>query len=117
MKGKYLGEFEELVLLTVGVLNDNAYGVSVKSEIESQSGRKVTLSAAHAALSRLEEKGFLESGFGPATSERGGKPKRLFKLTNLGREALQASRELRDNLWNQIPEVVWSGKFTKMLMS
>ena len=107
----YLGEFEELILLTVGVLHDNAYGVSVQEEIEAQSNRKATLSAVHASLNRLEEKGFLESNFGGATSERGGKRKRLFKMTNAGQEALRASRNLRDQLWDQIPEVVWNTKF------
>lgn len=112
MKGTYLGEFEELILLTVGVLHANAYGLSVKTEVAEQSGRKVTLSAVHASLNRLEEKGFLESALGEASAERGGKRKRLFKMTNLGREALKASRNLRDQLWDQIPGVVWSDKMT-----
>jgi len=117
MKGTYLGEFEELILLTVGVLNDNAYGLSVKNEVSQQADRKVTLSAVHAALSRLEEKGFLESELGEASSERGGKRKRLFKMTNLGREAIKATRSLRDQLWEQIPGVVWTNKMLSHLVN
>ncbi|MFY0628062.1 MAG: helix-turn-helix transcriptional regulator [Reichenbachiella sp.] len=114
MKGTYLGEFEELIMLTVGVLNENAYGLSVKNEVSDQSGRKVTLSAVHASLNRLEEKGFLESGLGEASKERGGKRKRLFKITNMGRDALQNSRSLRDQLWDRIPEVVWTEKMIEL---
>lgn len=117
MKGTYLGEFEELALLTVGVLSDNAYGVSVKNEVEHQSGRKVTLSAIHAVLNRLQDKGFLDSTFGPATNERGGKRKRLFKMTNLGKDALKSSRSLRDQLWKQIPEVVWDSNSVKPIQN
>ena len=113
MKGTYLGEFEELVLLTVGVLSDNAYGVSVKNEVENQSGRKATLSAIHAVLNRLQEKGLLDSTFGAATNERGGKRKRLFKMTNLGKDALKSSRSLRDQLWDQIPKIVWNSNSVK----
>ena len=112
MKGSYLGEFEELVLLTVGILNSDAYGLSVQEEIRKQAGRKATLSAVHAVLNRLEEKGFLESEFGSASPERGGKRKRIFKITNMGKETLQASRELRDQLWDQIPRTVWSQQFS-----
>ncbi len=112
MKGSYLGEFEELVLLTVGVLDKDAYGLSVQEEISKQAKRKATLSAVHAVLNRLQDKGFLESEFGAASPERGGKRKRIFKITNMGKEALKASRELRDQLWDQIPEVVWNRTFS-----
>lgn len=116
MKGTYLGEFEELVLLTVGVLYENAYGVGIKEEIETRSGRKVTLSTVHSALSRLEEKGYLESELGAATKERGGKRKRMFKMTSFGRQALQTSRSLREQLWENIPKIAFENKF-KVLLS
>lgn len=61
MKGTQLGEFEELVLLIVGILNGEAYGVSILKDIEEHTGRKVTVSTIHTALYRLEEKGFVES--------------------------------------------------------
>jgi len=81
MKGKYLGEFEEIVLLTIGVLYDSAYGISIRQEIEEQLDRKVGLGALHATLVRLEDKGYLTSRYGEATKKRGGKRKRLFRVT------------------------------------
>ena len=100
MKGTYLGEFEEIVLLTVGILDEDAYGNGVKEEIEERTKRKVNLSAIHSALYRLEAKGFLESKMGESTQLRGGKRKKIFKVTNYGQRALQASKELRDGLWS-----------------
>ncbi len=78
MKGINLGEFEELVLLTVGALHEQAYGVSVMDEIKGETGRNVNISAIHTALKRLEEKGFVESQMGGATNVRGGRRKRSF---------------------------------------
>ncbi|MEQ9425289.1 MAG: helix-turn-helix transcriptional regulator [Cyclobacteriaceae bacterium] len=108
MKGTYLGEFEEVVMLTVGVLDDQAYGVSVRKEIEVRMGRNVTLSTVHSALHRLESKEFLESELGEATNERGGKRKRLFKMTNLGRKALEEAREIREGLWKEMPSMAFN---------
>lgn len=105
MKGTYLGEFEELVLLTTGVLYDEAYGVAIKKEIQGQTGRKVTLSAVHSALHRLEDKGFLKSRLGGATKERGGKSKRFFAITAYGKKSLEEARGMRDSLWSQIPKI------------
>lgn len=103
MKGTYLGEFEEIVLLAIGILDGNAYGVSVQKELDDQLGRKVTLSALHTAMHRLEKKGFLDSRLGDATKERGGKRKRLFTVTALGRDALGNSRSTREKLWQSMP--------------
>lgn len=99
-----LGEFEELVLLVVGVLNDDAYGVAVMEEIKNQTQRKINISAVHSALRRLEDKGFLKSAMGGATSERGGRRKRIFQLTHSGKLAINQIKELRNKLWDQIPE-------------
>ena len=66
MKGTYLGEFEEIVLLAVGILFDEAYGVSIRQEIENQTERNVNIGAVHTALHRLEDKGYLLSRFGEA---------------------------------------------------
>ena len=98
MKGTYLGEFEEIVLLTVGILHEEAYGNAVKEEIEDRTNRKVNLSAIHSALYRLEGKGFLESSMGVATQQRGGKRKKIFKVTSYGQRALTSSKELRIDL-------------------
>ena len=109
MKGTNLGEFEELVMLTVGTLYPEAYGVSVKNEIRRQTDRKVTLSTVHATLNRLENKGYLDSNFGPATKERGGKRKRLFTITSSGVRQLEAARTWRDRLWRSIPKMAFPG--------
>ncbi len=104
MKRTYLGEFEEVVLLTAAVLNGQAYGVSITEELEKQTGRQVSISAVHAALSRLEEKGFVSSRMGGATAERGGRRKRLFSVTVAGNQALQEIQEVRAHLWNLVPK-------------
>ena len=104
MKGSNLGEFEELVLLSVGILFDNAYGVTIQQELLNRCNRKATLSTIHVALHRLEEKGFLESRFDGATNERGGRRKLLFRVTKAGKVALQNSIEVRISMWQAIPK-------------
>ena len=84
MKGSHLGELEELILLTVGSLYEEAYGVAVMDELRQKAGRDMNISAVHAVLRRLEEKGLLKSSMGGATNERGGRRKRLFSLTREG---------------------------------
>lgn len=105
MKGTHLGEFEELVLLAVAALAENAYAVAVKDEIEEKAERKVNISAIHSSLYRLEDKGFLESEVGGATSKRGGKSKRFFKVTAYGYKSLKESQSLRQSFWNIIPQL------------
>ena len=103
MKGTQLGEFEELVLLVVGILNGEAYGISILKDIEEHTGRKVTVSTIHTALYRLEEKGFVESFIGGASKARGGRSKRLYKVTAEGKAALATARQIRDRLWDLMP--------------
>lgn len=105
MKGMYLGELEELVLLTVGILYPEAYGVGVMDEVEKQTGRNLNISAVHAVLTRLEEKGFLKSKMSEPTEERGGRRKRIFLLTAAGKRALEEANEMRNQLFNQIPRI------------
>lgn len=100
-----LGEFEELVLLVVAVLHGNAYGVSVLEELNSQTGRTVNISAIHAALRRLEKKGFVTSDWSEATTERGGRRKRLFTVTKAGMASLEQVRDTRTTLWKRIPGI------------
>ena len=107
-----LGEFEEIVLLTVALLYNDAYGVAIKDEIESRTKRKVSVGALQSALRRMEKKGYLDSRNGEANLLRGGKPKRYFSITAYGKKVLQNSRDLRNNLWNAIPEVALEFKFT-----
>lgn len=105
MKGDYLGELEELILLTVGILYPEAYGVAVMDEIEKQARRSLNISAVHSVLTRLEEKGFLKSKMSDPTEERGGRRKRIFLLTAAGKRALEEANEMRTQLFNQIPKV------------
>ena len=105
MKGTYIGELEELILLTVGILLNEAYGVAVMDEIEKQTGRTLNISAVHAVLKRLEEKGLVTSRMSDPTSEHGGRRKRIFSLTAAGRKVLAEANELRNQMYNQIPKV------------
>lgn len=96
----YIGEFEELVLLTVAALDENAYGVGIKEDIEQRTDRSVSIGALHSTITRLEEKGLLKSHLGEPTQERGGRRKRYFQLTNQGKVALRNIKALRDELWD-----------------
>ncbi|WP_420577554.1 PadR family transcriptional regulator [Ekhidna sp.] len=111
MKKFQLGEFEEIVLLTVGVLYDEAYGVAIKEEIEKRLQRKVSVGALQSALRRMEKKGYLDSRQGEPNAKRGGKPKRFFKITAHGKRALEHSKDVRLQLWDAIPEVALDLKF------
>jgi len=106
MKGTNLGEFQELVLLTIGAMYPEAYGVGIKEEILARTGRKVTLSTVHAALNRMEKKGLIKSELGEATKIRGGKRKRFFTITAYGVKMLSEAKQQREALWNAIPDVV-----------
>ena len=106
MKKYHLGEFEEIVILTIAVLYKEAYGNSIKKEIETRLGRNVSMGALHTALVRLEEKGYVRSMDGEGTQERAGRPKKYFEITALGKKAMAYSRETREALWKSIPEFV-----------
>ena len=107
MRGENLGELEELVLLTIGIIYQEAYGVSIREELFSQTGRRINISAIHSVLRRLEDKGFAESYMGGSTADRGGRRKRLFSLTALGKQVLKESIELRNRMYNTIPNIAW----------
>jgi PadR family transcriptional regulator, regulatory protein PadR len=95
----YLGEFEQIVLLAVLRLGDSAYGVTVRQEIETRTGRDVSVGAIYATLSRLETKGLVKSRAGEPTAERGGRAKRLFRVTAHGvRSVNEAQRILKQML-------------------
>ncbi|MGC4020736.1 MAG: helix-turn-helix transcriptional regulator [Cyclobacteriaceae bacterium] len=98
----YLGELEELILLIVALLQGEAYGVSIEQELQKQASRELSISAIHAVLHRLEEKGFVKSKMGGASEERGGRRKRLFKITAYGQSALEDVRDTRNMIWNLI---------------
>ena len=98
MKG-FIGEFEELVLLTIASLGVKAYGVAIKEDIDNRAGRTISLGALHSTIGRLEEKGYVKSWLGEPTAERGGRRKRFFVLTQSGKESLHSMKDLRDELW------------------
>jgi DNA-binding PadR family transcriptional regulator len=102
MKRVYLGEFEELVLLTIALLDEDAYGVTVTQEIERQTGRVADFSTVHVTLKRLQEKGYLSSLMRGATAQRGGRRKRYFTLTTAGYQALQEIQQIRSRYWSQL---------------
>lgn len=105
MKNKGLGEFEELVLLAVCILEKEAYGISVKREVEKHSGRSILLGAVHITLYRLQDKGWLRSEMGGNTDERGGRRKRFFTITDAGMRQLQAAQDVRQKMWQLIPQL------------
>lgn len=109
MKGTNLGEFEELVLLTIASLIDEAYSVAICDDLEKRTNRSVKLGVVHAVLNRLEEKGLAKSYLGEATNTRGGKRKRYYTVTNTGKAALIRAKEVRDSLWSQIPNLKLKG--------
>ena len=98
----YLGELEELTLLMVALLRHEAYGISIVQELKIQAGREISISAVHAVLHRLEEKGFVKSKMGGATAERGGRRKRMFQITSYGRHSLEELRNTRNEIWGLI---------------
>ncbi len=102
MKRTHLGEFEEVVLLTVAVLFENAYTISIIDEMGERLNRKVSIGSLQTVLRRLETKGYLTSEFGEATKVRGGKRKKYFTVTNFGKQALEAKKNERMGLWDDI---------------
>lgn len=103
-----LGEFEELVLLTVAAQHDEAYGVSIYEFLTSETKKKINVSAIHVALKRLEKKGFVDSRFGGITEERGGRRKKFYIVTALGKKVLDASHDLRTSIYRKIPQISFS---------
>lgn len=101
-----LGEFEELVLATVAILGDDAYGNAMVQEIKDQFDRDANLSAVHITLYRLEDKGLVTSKMGGATATRGGRRKRFFKITQAGLTLLHEMRKQRQKLWKLIPKSI-----------
>ncbi len=112
MKKYKLGEFEEIVMLTVGILHGEAYGVSIKKEIETRADRKVSVGALQVALKRLEQKGYLQSYKGEETQERAGRPKRYYKITANGKAALEYTKDLRNGLWAAMSQIALNRKFS-----
>lgn len=105
MSKEYLGEFEELILTMVGILQEEAYGNAIVAEIKNRVNREVNLSAVHVTLYRLEDKGYVKSAMGGATNARGGRRKRIFRITNAGLSMLRNMKEARMDLWKLVPQL------------
>jgi len=107
MKGTNLGELEEIILLVVASLYDDAYGISIQSETRKRCNRSITISTVHNVLARLKEKGYLSSRYDGATEERGGRRKHLFRVTREGKLALENVKDIRTDLWSSIPGIAF----------
>ena len=105
MLSDHLGEFEELMLTMVAILDQEAYGNAIVKAVQDQLGRSVNLSAVHITLYRLQDKGLVTSAMGGATANRGGRRKRFFRITDAGRHKLSELQERRIKLWNLLPEL------------
>lgn len=104
MKGDRLGEFEEFTLLAVRALGDSTYAVPVQQYVEKATARPVSLGSIYAALTRLEEKGFLRSTMSDAVAQRGGKSKRVYSVTPGGLRTARDLHRVRERMWNAITE-------------
>ena|SRR5688572_15194938 len=104
MKDQSLGGFEELVLLMVAALHDEAYGVSILESLEEKMEKKFNISAIHVALTRMEDKGFVKSRYGGITDNRGGRRKKFYEITALGKRTLDYQFDLRVSIYKQIPK-------------
>lgn len=109
MKGESIGELEELVLLTVGSLLEDAYAVAILDELIEKTGRGMDVTAIHSVLRRLEKKGYVSSEMRGATQERGGRRKRFFILTHAGRAVLEDSMSVRMELYQKLPKLTFFG--------
>ena len=105
MQQQTLGEFEELVLLMVAALHDEAYGVVILENLEEKLDKKMNISAVHMALKRIEDKGFVKSRFGGITEDRGGRRKKFYVITALGKKMLDNQYTVRNAIYKQIPKI------------
>ena len=105
MKEASLGEFEELVLLTVAAQHDEAYGVSIKNALDDTLEKVFNISAIHVALKRMEDKGFVSARFGGITKDRGGRRKKYYVVTAFGKKMLDRQYDIRTELYQKIPKI------------
>ena len=103
MKETRLGDFEEVILLLVGILGEDAYAFKIAEKFESQTGRIASIGSVHSTMDRLSNKGFLTSEMGQPSSNRGGRRKRIYEITASGQKVLKKSKEFKVSLWNQYP--------------
>lgn len=108
MKEATLGEFEELILLTVAAQHDQAYGVSIHQSLEEKLEKRINISAIHVVLKRMAEKGFVSASFGGITNSRGGRRKKYYIITAFGKQMLDRQYEIRTSIYQQIPKITFS---------
>lgn len=101
---KILSSHDEILLLAILKLQENAYGVTIRREVSKATGKNWSIGAIYDPLYRLEQKGLVESVLSDPTQERGGRSKRLFTVTRKGMEELAAHKAVRDGLWESIRE-------------
>jgi DNA-binding PadR family transcriptional regulator len=106
---EHLGEFEQIVLLAVLRLGEDAYGVPIRADIERRTGRSLTVGALYRTLDRLEAKGYVSSSFGDPSPERGGRSRRYFRIRPLGLRTLRASRDALAAMWEGLDPLVSRG--------
>ena len=99
MSRTFIGELDELVLLSAGVLYPDAYAYNIRLEIKEQVGKSLSLASVHTVLYRLEKDGLLKSELGGQSEKRGGRSKRLFSLTQAGLKRVQEIQEVREAMW------------------
>jgi PadR family transcriptional regulator PadR len=99
---KLLSSHDEMLLLAILSLGDNAYGLTIRKEISRATGKDWSIGAIYDPLYRLEKRGYVESSLTEPTEERGGRSKRIFQITAGGNEALREQKTIRDNLWRKI---------------
>lgn len=97
-----LGEFEQIVLLAILRIGENAYGVPIRSEIEKRTKREISIGALYSTLDRLENKGFVSSSFSEPRPERGGRARRYFRVEARGVKALERTREALITMWDGV---------------
>jgi len=97
-----MGEFEQLVLLALLRLGNDAYGMEVREEIETRTGREISYGAVYTTLDRLEQKGYVTHRLGEATPERGGRAKKYFRVLPEARDALRATQQALTVMWEGV---------------
>lgn len=102
-RGDHPGELEQMVLLSVLALGDDAYGMTIRRHLAEEGGRDVTPPTVYSALDRLESKGWVSSSLGEPTTERGGRAKRYFRVEPEGVAVLREARARMDRLWQDAP--------------
>ncbi len=105
MKKNRLGEFQELILMAVIVLQEEAYGNEIQRELEERLDERISVGAVQTGLKRMEEKGFLTSEWGEATQRRGGKRKRIYTATPYAQQVLQEMKDVRASFWEAMPRL------------